>query len=128
MMQTKEIAILYVDDEDINLFLFKTNFESNYPVFTASSGAEALQVLKENEDKIIVVISDMRMPVMNGVEFITRAKELYNNIIYFILTGYESNKEIEEALQKKVIQQWFSKPFDMQKIDEAIKNSLPQLN
>jgi YesN/AraC family two-component response regulator len=41
----------------------------------------------------------MRMPVMNGVEFIVQAKELYKNIAYFILTGFEYNEEIEEALK-----------------------------
>lgn len=128
MIATKEIAILYVDDEDFNLFLFKSNFEANYPVFTASSGEEGLEVLKENNDKIIVVISDMRMPVMNGVEFITKARELYSNIAYFIITGYNSNKEIEDALQKKIIKQWFSKPFNMQSIEDAIQKALSNLN
>ena len=126
-MDTKEIAILYVDDEEVNLFLFKTNFEANYPVFTATSGEEGLAELEKHSDKIIVVISDMRMPGMNGVEFIRKAREKHDNIVYFILTGYACNDEIEEALEQHIIHQWFSKPFDMEKIEEAIQEALMEL-
>ena len=87
MYELDEIAILYVDDEDMNLFLFKSNFGKKYPVFTANSGPEGLKVLEENDDKIIVVISDMSMPGMNGVEFIMKAQQKYPLIGYFILTG-----------------------------------------
>lgn len=128
MIDHKEIAILYVDDEEVNLFLFKANFEIEHPVFTASSGMEGLQVLEENQDKIIVVISDMRMPGMNGVEFIRKAREKHDNIAYFILTGYACDDEIEEALEQRIIHQWFSKPFDMEKIEEAIQEALMELD
>ncbi|WP_462251958.1 response regulator [Ekhidna sp.] len=127
-MSVREIAILYVDDEELNLFIFKNNFESNYPVFTASSGEEGLEILKQNSDKIIVVISDMRMPTMSGIEFISKAKALYDNIVYFILTGYNSNKEIEQALEDKLIAKWFSKPFSVENIESAIQEALPELD
>ncbi len=127
-MSLREIAILYVDDEELNLFIFKNNFESNYPVFTASSGEEGLEILKQNSDKIIVVISDMRMPTMSGIEFISKAKALYDNIVYFILTGYNSNKEIEQALEDKLIAKWFSKPFSVENIESAIQEALPELD
>lgn len=128
MIDSKEIAILYVDDEEVNLFLFQTNFEGTYPVFTANSGEEGLRELQEHDDKIIVVISDMKMPGMNGVEFIRKAKEIHSNIVYFILTGYASNEEIEGALEERVIHQWFSKPFDMDKIEEAIQEALLEID
>ncbi|MEP1096159.1 MAG: response regulator [Cyclobacteriaceae bacterium] len=127
MLDSKEIAILYVDDEEVNLFLFKTNFEASYPVFTATSGEEGLHELETHDDKIIVVISDMKMPGMSGVEFIRKAREKHNNIVYFILTGYASNEEIENALEERVIHQWFSKPFDMDKIEEAIQEALLEM-
>ncbi len=127
MIDTKEIAILYVDDEEVNLFLFRTNFEASYPVFTAISGEDGLNELADHSDKIIVVISDMRMPGMSGIEFIRKARKKYSNIVYFILTGYACNEEIEEALEQRVIHQWFSKPFDMEKIEEAIQEALLEI-
>ncbi|MFT4737250.1 MAG: two-component system response regulator (stage 0 sporulation protein F) [Cyclobacteriaceae bacterium] len=121
------ISLLYVDDEQANLFLFKVSFEANYKVYTANSGESALDILKSKPDEIIVVISDMRMPRMNGVEFITKAKKQYQNIIYFILTGFEFNDEIDQALKSNLIQKYFTKPFDTKEINQAIENSIAQL-
>lgn len=128
MTDTKDIKILYVDDEESNLFLFKVNFDSKYPVFTASSGPQGLRELETHHDEIIVVISDMRMPSMNGVEFIRKAREKYENIVYFILTGYDYNEEIDAALKSNIIQKFFTKPFDMQEIEKAIHEALDNLD
>jgi YesN/AraC family two-component response regulator len=62
----------------------------------------------------------MRMPVMNGLELITKARTLYSGMVFFILTGFESNEEIEEALEKELIQHIFIKPLNVIKIEEAI--------
>ena len=67
-------TILYVDDEDVNLFLFEKTFESYYTVITAKSGDEGLKKIEEHQKDIAVVISDMRMPGMNGIEFIEIAR------------------------------------------------------
>lgn len=114
------ITVLYVDDELPNLFLFKASFNSKYNVITAPSGFEALELLQKHEGEISVVISDMKMPIMNGVELITKAKEHYANLRYFILTGYQFNEEIEEAQNSKLIHQWFTKPINRELVEEAI--------
>ncbi len=124
-MESKtEITVLYVDDEEPNLFLFKANFEDKYKVLTAKSAKEALEKLDRHHDRIIVVISDMRMPEMNGVQFVELAKDRYERIYYYILTGYEYNDEIDQALKKKIIQKYFTKPFDSDEIDNAIQSAV----
>lgn len=70
----KQINILYVDDEQLNLQLFATVFKKKFNVITAESGLEGLEKLDKNKD-ICIVISDMRMPEMNGIEFINTAKK-----------------------------------------------------
>ena len=115
----KNVTLLYVDDETINLTLFELNFKKKYKVLTAESGDEGLEKLSADDD-IIVVISDMKMPGMNGVEFIKKARENYKNIAYFILTGFDINEEIADALNDNLIHKYFRKPFDMKEIDEAI--------
>ena len=60
-----------------------------YPILTAISGSEGLDTLEKHHDEIGIVISDKRMPKMNGIEFISKAKEKYNKITYFILTGFD---------------------------------------
>lgn len=128
MNKVKEITILYVDDEELNLFIFNKSFNHKYTVLTASSGKEGLDKLSGHQDEIIVVISDMRMPVMNGVEFITKAKKIYDNIEYFILTGFEFNSEIKEAVENKIIQKFFTKPFDFEEICLTIDKVVERLN
>ncbi len=123
----KEITILYVDDEEINLFLFESSFSSDYRVYTAISPSQGLEKLKGKEG-IIVVISDMRMPEMNGIEFIKRARQLHPEIAYFILTGFSFNEEIEDALSNEVIHEFFTKPFDKKKIKHAIEEATGRLN
>lgn len=119
----QDVTILYVDDEPINLTLFEINFRRKYKVITAGSGAEGLQKLDGNQD-IIVVISDMKMPGMNGIEFITKAKAHYQHIAYFILTAFDINKEIKEALDQRLINRYFNKPFNIKEIDSAIQEFL----
>ncbi len=117
------ITLLYVDDEAINLKLFELNFKSRFRVVTALSGDEGLTILR-NDSSISVVISDMRMPKMNGLEFITRAKEEFPNIVYFILTGFDITEEINEALGQKLIDKYFRKPFNFKEIEGAITTAL----
>ncbi len=122
MTEAKDITILYVDDEQPNLQLFELMFNEQYQVLTASSGQEGLEVLKFAHNKIIVVVSDMRMPGMNGVEFIKAAKKEYNgNIAYFILTGFGRNPEIEAAIESKLIERFFLKPFDVDEMRQEIE-------
>ena len=115
-MKTK---ILYVDDEPINLELFKINFEKKFEVFIANDAFQGLELLEKEMD-ILVVISDMKMPKMNGIEFIKKAKELYPDKKYYILTGYEINAEIQDALNSGLILRYFSKPFNLKKIEGTI--------
>lgn len=121
------ITILYVDDEEANLFIFEKMFEAKYNVLTASSASKGLEQLEKYSSDIIVVISDMRMPLMNGVEFIRKAKSIYSNIAYFILTGFDFNDEIEEALKTQLIHKFFTKPFDMSEIESAISDAVEKL-
>jgi response regulator RpfG family c-di-GMP phosphodiesterase len=121
----KKPTLLYVDDEPINLMLFEANFKQNYTVITAESGINGLEKLYSNNE-IVVVISDMKMPEMNGIEFITLAKKEFPNIAYYILTGYDITQEIAEALNNKLIFKYFRKPFNLKEIEDAIIEALAE--
>jgi two-component system, response regulator, stage 0 sporulation protein F len=112
-------TLLYVDDEPLNLTLFEINFQKKYTVKTALSGEKGLDILR-SEPSIAVVITDMKMPGMNGIEFIRKAKENFPEIVFFILTGYEITEEITKALEEKLIYKYFKKPFLMKDMETAI--------
>lgn len=120
MSKHSQKSILYVDDEEVNLFLFEKIFENSFRVLTSSSGLEGLEKLKQENGHIEVVISDMRMPEMNGLQFITKARESFKSTLYCILTGYEFNTDLEKALDTKIIDKIFKKPFDFELIKQAV--------
>ena len=115
-------TILYVDDEEVNLMLFEINFKERFNIISAYSGYQGLKFLEQLEN-ITIVVSDMKMPGMSGIEFIKEAKERFPNIVYFILTGYEITDEISAALKDKLINDYFKKPFDMSEIEASINEA-----
>ncbi len=115
----KKIKVLYVDDEELNTQLFRLNFQKMHEVLTADDGFNALEVLDRHPDTDIV-ISDMKMPGMNGVEFIRTAREKFPDKKYYILTGFEITNEIREAINAGLILKYFRKPFNIQEIESAL--------
>ena len=124
----ENVTILYVDDEEMNLTLFEMSFQNMYTVISAISGEEGLLKLQDYKDDIIVVISDMRMPNMNGIEFIKEARKEHLNIAYFILTGFDYNDEIDDALNTNLIQKFFTKPFKIKEIQQAVYDAVEELD
>jgi len=115
--------ILYVDDEPLNLLLLKANLSKQYEILTAPDGLSGLEVLKNNLD-INVVFSDMKMPHMNGIEFIRQATGIAPRNFYYIVTGFDINAEIQDALDQGLIRKYFSKPFNMDEIASEIRQTL----
>jgi len=115
--------ILYVDDEAMNLKVFQMSFEKKFNIITANSGNAGLQKLKEDPE-ISVIISDMKMPEMNGIEFIRIAKNEFPDNFYFVLTAFDINQEILEALKQGLIYNHFQKPFNKRELEELISQVL----
>jgi len=65
------------------------------------------------------------MPGMNGLEFILQASQIYSNLYFFILSGYQINAEIEEALKNNVVHEFIQKPYDSKNLNEIIQKYLP---
>jgi len=113
-------TILYVDDEPINLRLFSLSFKRKFNVLTAASGDYGLIMLKEHPS-VKAVISDMKMPGLNGIEFIRLAKSDFPAISCFILTGYDITDEISDALNTGLIHKYFRKPLNVLEIEKALR-------
>jgi signal transduction histidine kinase len=119
----KTSSILYVDDEESNLRIFKSSFRRHYTIFTAVSGKEGLEVLENND--IQLVISDQKMPEMTGVEFLERVAENYPNTVRIILTAYSDTEDIMRAINKCGIFRYLVKPWNKDEmlltIDKALE-------
>ncbi|WP_066631127.1 response regulator [Labilibacter marinus] len=112
-------VVLYVDDEPINLKLFGIMFRGVFEIITSESGMDALNVLADKKD-IGAVITDMKMPGMNGLEFVMEARKVRADLPYFLLSGYGLTPEIDEALNKDLIDGYFQKPLKKSKIEEEL--------
>lgn len=123
MLKTDDIKILFVDDEvnilkTLNRLMSLEDFNCDY----ANSGKEGLELLEASKHDIIV--SDMRMPEMNGDHFMALAKNIVPNSRRFILSGYADFDSMMNALNQGGVHQFISKPWDDDQLIETIKEAV----
>lgn len=114
--------ILYVDDEIINLELFKINFEDDFHVLTAESGLEGLEIIEKNQD-IFVIISDLKMPGMNGLDFISKAKHINPDFICIMLTAFAETDVMLKAINEELIYRYLLKPWNRKELLNIINTA-----
>jgi response regulator RpfG family c-di-GMP phosphodiesterase len=120
-MPANKITILYVDDEENNLFSFKATFRIKYNVITALSGDEALNMLAEKA--VHIIITDQRMPGMTGVEFLERVLEQYPDPMRILLTGYADMGAVVDAVNKGKIFHYLAKPWNEEELDITLNRA-----
>jgi YesN/AraC family two-component response regulator len=116
----EKIQILLVDDEPNILKSYVRALRGEpYTVFTATSGEAALHLLRDTQ--IQVVISDFRMPGMNGVEFLLASKKENPKMIRAVLSGYADESAVEAAMQNGDISKYLLKPIENHDLKIEIK-------
>ncbi|MCV9386447.1 response regulator [Reichenbachiella ulvae] len=115
-------TILYVDDEESNLRIFRMAFKREYNVLTALGGNEAIQMLREND--IQCLITDQKMPEMTGTELLERVLPEFPDVIRMILTGFADIEAIVKAVNKCGIYKYITKPWDKGEMKLTIDKAL----
>lgn len=118
--------VLYVDDEPINLELLKITFRNEYDVITALSAKEGLEILAKDPD-VKLVISDLKMPLMDGLEFIKVVKKRYANTTCMLLTGYMESDVMMEGLNKDLIFRYIVKPWKKAELNQSIEEAFRRI-
>lgn len=117
--------LLFVDDEPNILKSLRRLFRgTDYNVLTAENGAAGLEVL--NENPIDLIISDMRMPQMDGAEFLSQAAERWPDTVRILLTGYADIESTVTAVNKGRIYSYCSKPWEDNELKLLVNNALEQ--
>ncbi|WP_154661114.1 response regulator [Microvirga lotononidis] len=109
-MKSTHGTILVVDDEPDILIALEDLFENDYRVLTASSPIQALDIIRHEPD-IAIIISDQRMPEMQGDEFLAKARH-ETDADAILLTGYADLKAVIGAVNKGRIMAYVPKPWD----------------
>lgn len=121
-------TILIVDDEINNLQLLKRTFRGQYNILTATNGLEALDVVKEHGDKISLIVSDQKMPVMEGTEFLEKVRETHPQIVKILLTGHVDTDILVSAINECDLFQYILKPFELDELKFAVENGLKKFS
>lgn len=121
-MTTKH-KVLYVDDEAFNLELLQLTFDRELEVLTAASASEGLSII-EDHPEIHVVISDLKMPDMNGLEFIKKIKHRHPGKVCMLLTGFMESDVMMEAFNKELIFRYLMKPWKRDELLGTIREAL----
>jgi CheY-like chemotaxis protein len=107
----KKPKLLVVDDEQDNLDLLYRTFRTDFLVFRADSGFNALKIL-EREGEMAAIISDQRMPEMNGTEFLSRTVSDFPDTMRIVLTGYTDISDLIEAINSGQVHKYITKPWE----------------
>lgn len=116
-------TVLMVDDEPSVLSALRRVFRAQgIQTLQATSGAEGLVLLASN--RVDLVVSDMRMPEMDGARFLERVKEHDRSIVRILLTGYADMSSTVAAINKGAIHRFIAKPWDDNELVLAVREAL----
>ncbi|MDP6442520.1 MAG: response regulator [Pirellulaceae bacterium] len=120
----KRPKILVVDDDLMVLEVFRRQLADDFDVFPASAGSEALQLVRDNP--IDIVISDYRMPNMNGLEVLLRASQERPSAIRMLVTSYSWEPHVQLAQDRRVVTGVLEKPLRPDVLRAAVLQALNQ--
>jgi len=123
-MNSPRPSILYIDDEESNLRVFKNTFRREFDILLANSAKEALTLIEQHP--VDVIITDQRMPEMTGVQLLKELKRLKPEIppSRLMLSGYAAPADVEEAFENYELHQFISKPWEEDKLRQIILNAI----
>jgi len=119
--------VLFVDDDVNILSSFKRRLRGRFDISTVTGGEQGLEVL-EKEGPVAVVISDQRMPGMDGIEFLGEVKKFAPDTVTMMLTGNTDLTTAIEAVNQGSVFRFFTKPCPPEDMASAIETGLKQYN
>ncbi len=123
---TKELSsertLLMVDDEpNVLAALTRVLQEDAYRILTATSATDGFEILATNH--VCVVISDLRMPRMHGIEFLERVKDLYPETIRIVLSASTDLDSARDAINRGAVFKFIAKPWNDEQFRETIREA-----
>jgi serine phosphatase RsbU (regulator of sigma subunit)/CheY-like chemotaxis protein len=119
---SRKLKLMVVDDEPDNLDLLFRTFRRDFKVYKAESALQALQVLDESGE-MAIIISDQRMPEMNGTEFLGKTVDRFPDTIRILLTGYTDVEDLVEAINSGQVFKYITKPWNPEELKRVVQQA-----
>lgn len=121
-MARKSGKVLCVDDEPSIVRSLQWLLQKQFEVLTATSGAEAIELVKQHD--FDVVISDQRMPVMTGVEVLREVRRLSPRTMRILLTGYSDMHAIVRSVNESEVFRFINKPWNIAELPKVVDQAI----
>src|SRR4051812_11164078 len=118
----RSFDVLVVDDEEDNLDAFRFAFRKSFTLHYALGGQAALEMLERLDPAVIV--SDQRMPGMNGIEFLRRAKDRRPDTVGVLLTAYADLGVLIDAVNSGSVDRYIQKPWDSKELTVILRQAI----
>ena len=118
-------CVMLIDDEPNVLSGLKRQLRKKHNIITANSGSDAIGIL-ESSPPIAVVMCDMRMPGMDGIETLQSIKKKSPDTVRTMLTGNADQKSAIDAINKGQIFRFFSKPCEIEILEQGLADAIKQ--
>ena len=115
--------ILLAEDEEVLRAMLVRAFANDHSVVAACDGAEALDKLNEAKGEFDLLLTDIRMPLMDGIALALAAARDYPNVTILMMTGFADQRERAHGLEA-LIHDVVTKPFSLAQIREAVQGAL----
>ncbi|HAX76612.1 MAG TPA: fused response regulator/phosphatase [Cyanobacteria bacterium UBA11372] len=117
-----KLKLMVVDDEPDNLDLLYRTFRRDFQVYKAESGPSALELL-DKQGEMAIIISDQRMPQMNGTEFLGRTVDRFPDTIRILLTGYTDVEDLVDAINSGQVFKYITKPWNPAELKAVVQQA-----
>ncbi|MBW4560421.1 MAG: SpoIIE family protein phosphatase [Mojavia pulchra JT2-VF2] len=117
-----KLKLMVVDDELDNLDLLYRTFRRDFQVYQANNARSALEIL-DKEGEMAVIISDQRMPEMNGTEFLSLTVERFPDTIRILLTGFTDVEDLVDAINSGQVFKYITKPWNPQRLKALVEQA-----
>jgi len=121
-----DLFVVLVDDEEKSLKHFKNFFADKFNIITTQIAEDVIDIIDSRPGKIAIIISDQKMPLIEGIDLLTLIKQKDQDIIRILTTGHASLEDNINAINKSNIFAYLSKPWNVDEVSEIISNALEE--
>jgi signal transduction histidine kinase len=125
MPEVKDLStaplVLYVDDERPNRIVFEASLKTEFRIKSVPDAKTALQFLESGGEDVAVIVSDIRMPEMDGLELLRIVKEKHPRTMRMVITAFSDIDPILTAINEGLVMRYIIKPFDRDEVMQALR-------